>query len=275
MSKVTRYDAFMKVWGTSEFESADEVAAIHDRLKYSEVQDDVPYPCVLNWISTDSEEQYQKNQKKSQHLLDLYEWDDTSVTYELNSHGFRDKEFDCPSEDSIITIGECFTFGTGLPNELTWPSLLQAETNKRIFNLSRPISGLDQAFRILYYWLPVLKSKTVLLFESSGLAREIFLNNETASIGHWSRELWRRDLVVNKNERYISRQKNMLAIKQWCDIHDVDLHIIDTTTRNKIGNFTYDKYKHESKCVGRDLMHPGKHFHAAVMQEFKQLIRVS
>jgi hypothetical protein len=270
----SRYDAIMKVWGTSEDEP-EVVAAVHDRIKYSEIHDDVPYPCVLNWISTDSEEQYEKNQRKSQDKLDLYGWDDTSVTYDLNSHGFRDKEFDCPDENSIITIGECFTFGTGLPREMTWPSLLEAEINTKIFNLSRPISGLDQAFRILYYWLPVLKSKTVLLFESSGLAREIFLGNESCSIGHWSLEDWRIDLVANRNERYISRQKNMLAIKAWCDMHDVTLHVVDTAARNRIGNSTYDKYKHEPKCVGRDLMHPGKHFHEAVMQEFKQIIGVS
>jgi len=32
----SRYDAFMKVWGTSEDEP-DVVAAVHDRIKYSEV----------------------------------------------------------------------------------------------------------------------------------------------------------------------------------------------------------------------------------------------
>lgn len=270
MSKKNRFTAFMKVWGKYE-DNLDTINQVHDRIKYQEVFDKIPYPCVLDWYSTDNPEAWEKNQRVAPELLKQYNWTEDSIKYDLNTYGFRNREF-VPNPNSIITIGECFTFGTGLPREMTWPDMLEKETKFEIFNLSRPLSGLDHSFRHLLYWLPVLKSKKVLMLENSGDVREIFEANQSQPIGNWSNEEWKRVLTANKNERYISRKKNLLAIQKWCEMHDVEFHVVECNRRNEIGKEQYEKHKEEPYAVARDLMHPGFHFQRAMKDVFKEIL---
>lgn len=272
MSK-NRYRAFMKVWGKHE-EDSEELKLIHDRIKYHEVRDETSYPCVHKWYSTDNEEAWEKNKRTSPELLEKYNWTEDSIEYSLNSHGFRNREF-VENPNSIITIGECFTFGTGLPREMTWPALLEKEVPYEIFNLGVPLAGLDFSFRTLFYWIPVLKSKKVFMLENSTEGREVFNNNESQIIGGWSEEQWKIDLAANKNERYISRKKNLLAIEKWCEMHDVEFIVLDFDTRNKTGHAEHEKHKEEPYCVARDLMHPGLHFHTAIKDIFKKTLEAN
>lgn len=60
-------------------------------------------------------------------------WDyfdaDGCIDIEFNQHGFHDLDFPVskrPREFRVLAIGDSFTFGVGLPLELTWPQRLEA-----------------------------------------------------------------------------------------------------------------------------------------------------
>ena len=77
-------------------------------------------------------------------------------------------------------------------------------------------------------------------------------------------------MVESKTERFISRQKNLLAIKQLCQIHDIELKIVSARERNEIGLSNWNEHKEERYALSRDLMHPGLAFHEAIAERWKK-----
>ena len=114
-------------------------------------------------------------------------------------------------------------------------SMLELEGLGKVWNLALPESGLDTTFRSLYSWLPVIQPKAVLLLENSQLAREVYTDEVSDKIGHWSPAGWKRDLVGDKVERFLSRQKNLMAISELCQENKTELKIISAAERHEIG----------------------------------------
>ena len=158
---------------------------------------------------------------------------------------------------------------------MTWPYLLEKEIGTKVWNLGLCTVGLDTTFRTLLSWLPVIKPKMVLLLENSQLGREVWYIDEekdewNTSIGFWSDYDWQRELVESKTERFVSRQKNLLAIQQLCEINDIELRIISARERNEIGLSNWNEHKEEKYALSRDLMHPGLAFHQAIAERWKK-----
>lgn len=249
-------------WERSE-DSPELISTMMEKFKFGYplesmregMNSDTKLPNSLRWYSTDTEQLWEKNLKKVPEDIETSGWLDYKFTYDLNSHGFRNKEF-VPEEDSIIAIGDSLSFGTGLPREMTWPDMIEVRTGKTVFNLALPMFALDSTFRILYTWLSTLKSKTVLLLENSPIMREIYLEN----VGSWSTEDWKSNLVLDPSERILSRAKNLLAIQTWCDMHGVELIVIDCQTRIDIGTKAFEDNIGTKYNIARDMMHPGINF---------------
>lgn len=75
-------------------------------------------------------------------------WDyfdaDGCVDVDINQHGFRDLDFPVqkqPREFRVLAIGDSFTFGLGLPLELTWPQRLEALLQPAHTGPSQVING--------------------------------------------------------------------------------------------------------------------------------------
>ena len=115
----------------------------------------------LRWSGADSEQRFDQHQRdpvKSKILQELG-WTKESITYNYNSAGFRDRQFD--STVSGIAIGCSITEGTGVREEQTWPSVLEKSTNYKVWNLGVAGCSLDCCFRLLDYWIRHLNAKFV------------------------------------------------------------------------------------------------------------------
>ena len=90
---------------------------------------------TLNWCSTDSEQEFQKNLKNSQQyeLLDKNGWIDRNIEYSFNSYGFRSREIDI-SNPGFAVFGCSFTSGIGLPVDELWPVRLSKELSIPVDN---------------------------------------------------------------------------------------------------------------------------------------------
>ena len=271
----SRYQAFERIFYGKTEDEDKQVELVKERIPYAFGWNrKLNEPSRQKFSSTDSEEAWESNLQNQKDLLEKYGWLEKDVYYDLNSHGYRDDEF-TGSPDSIVAIGECFTYATGLPIEMSWPYLLQEELGTKVWNLALCTTGLDTSFRTLYNWLPVIKPKMVLLLENSQLGREVWYIDKdreewNTQIGFWSDLDWQKELVESKTERFISRQKNLLAIEQLCQINGIDLKIISARERNEIGLSNWEDNKEEKYALSRDLMHPGLPFHKAMVERWKK-----
>ena len=264
---MSRYKAFERIFHSSE-DSAEDVSRIEEKLKYHNKECyERQEPISLSWYSTDDEQTYQNNLTKRPEMLEQYGWKDYRIDYNLNKWGFRESDFNLSyHHENIIATGECFTFGTGLNEGQIWPTMVEWETGTKVWNLGLPLAPLDVTFRILYSWLPVLKPKQVLLLENSQLAREVWIDETPEPIGFFSpeHETWKRALAEDKAERYISRQKNLMAINELCAEEGVELLTISASERHDIGMKAWETSEGQEFALCRDLMHPGFHFQRAI-----------
>ena len=246
--------------------SKEDVDEIHNHLGNAKIPSSSAG--LFNWWSSDSEETWNTNVSKRKSDLEKNGWLDYTIEYNINSHGFRDVEF-YEDTESYVCVGECFTFGPGLPKTMTWPNILQEKIGRKVFNLSISETGLDQAFRVLYYWLPIIKPKKVLMLESGHLMREFIIEDKSEIVFTHSPQIL-QDIANNKYERFLLRQKNILAIQQLCDMHEIPLVIITSEERDMLGKnmFENGNADNEKYFVARDLIHPGYKFHKIISAEF-------
>jgi hypothetical protein len=267
LSKFFRYKAFERIFGETE-DDQETLDRVEEKIKYATQSDfDRQTPITQDFWSTDSPEEFEKNKEKRPEELEKYGWLERGISYDLNEYGYREDSFHY-SPASYIAIGECFTAGTGLPETMIWPSMLELEGLGKVWNLALPEAALDVTFRTLYSWLPVIQPKAVLLLENSQLGREVFVNEVSDKVGAWSPEEWKRDIVKDKVERFISRQKNMMAISELCQENKTELKIISATERHQIGMKAWQENENEMFAASRDLMHPGLHFQQAIAQRW-------
>ena len=59
-----------------------------------------------------------------------------SVSYQFNSLGYRDRDISEYIKNPVIVIGDSFTVGLGLPNEMTYPCLLEKLIHHQVLNFS-------------------------------------------------------------------------------------------------------------------------------------------
>jgi hypothetical protein len=77
----------------------------------------------------------------AEHCLDRWHFDRYAkqISYHMNSRGFRDREW--PEsvqalQHAIWCVGDSYTLGLGVPEEHTWPRLLEQHTGSRCINIS-------------------------------------------------------------------------------------------------------------------------------------------
>jgi hypothetical protein len=225
---------------------------------------------TLNWLPSDTEETYNKNYETRYHELKKYGWVDNHFTYKFNSHGFRCEEFS--DEPTLMALGCSNTVGIGLPVDKIWPELLAKELNMKCANLGIGGGSLDTTFKLCHGYIDIVKPKIVVLLEPSAERIEIFIDNFTYNpfmLGAWSidtpddafhlsryiknfAKLW----MVNKNNYYFNRKKNILGIKQMCKERNI--------------KFVHQSYKYlgDSDSLARDLMHEGIANHIELAKNF-------
>ena len=127
--------------------SACDFSRSHNRHKPSE---------VYKWSSNDSESLFEMHvgHKRTKRKLKALGWTKDSITYEFNSDGFRDKEFE---SGGICFFGCSFGYGVGVKAEDRYSNIIQNALGIRCNNLCVPGSGSDTTARILPYWIEKLK----------------------------------------------------------------------------------------------------------------------
>jgi hypothetical protein len=85
------------------------------------------------------------------------------ITYSYNSHGFRDEELD--DRPCGMALGCSFTEGIGVRQEHTWPWVLGETVDHKVWNLGIGGTGIDTCYRVMEFWIPLLKPRFVAMLD--------------------------------------------------------------------------------------------------------------
>lgn len=177
-----------------------------------------------NWQSPIEEESFGKMMQDPVHRAYFTEkgWDKPdSITYKINSKGFRCEEFD--NAPCLLALGCSYTFGVGLPVQDTWPSLIGKALGLKVVNLAWPGQGSDYCFRVAEHWLPKLNVKHCVLLNPPSCRIEVVTQDDAETFminsmsnyynpNDWFLNQW----IMNEENHRLNNLKNSLAIKQTC-----------------------------------------------------------
>ena len=232
------------------------------------------------WSGSDTEKNFKANcaiEENYKKLKDLGWIDGKVLTYQYNSQGFRDEEFD--QQPAGIALGCSHTQGVGVHAEQAWPQQLQNLLGQKIWNLGVGGAALDTCYRMLEYWIEHLNVEFVVC-AVPGISRyEVFANSKEWSTILPSAEFWPNDIKMlhwlpdyQKNYlRYdqnseLNRRKNLQAMQHICDKHGVPFYY------DLMVNF-YDIHPHTDAALARDLLHCGPGTQEILANKFLQTIR--
>jgi len=179
---------------------------------------------TYQWWPTDSKESFDRMMQDPVHraYFQEKEWDKPeTITYKLNSNGFRSEEFDS-SADNLVALGCSFTMGIGLPYKDLWPTRLAQALNLRACNFGWGGASSDQCFRFAEYWVPHLKPKLVVLLNPPRGRLEVIINQDTKEpecvmpMDNHPDAFIKKWLSVDENQR-LNNLKNSLAIEAICN----------------------------------------------------------
>jgi hypothetical protein len=207
------------------------------------------------WYGLDSIDNFKKNSNDPDKLKKLqeYNWVNTTIEYKFNRQGFRSIEFDL-EVPSGLAIGCSFTQGVGVRNEDAWPTLVNKQLNIPVWNLGIGGSSLDTAFRLLDYWLPILKPKFVMHASTFTTRIELCKHNgffiTCAPNTIHSDFSFYKEWIAHPANSVLNARKNLLAIDNICSFYNIPIVTLPIEV-----HFISDK-------AGRDLAHPGPAAHS-------------
>lgn len=223
----------------------------------------------LDWYPMDIKERFLSQPKEHRD-----KWDNIKISYDINSYGFRSKELSGEERDSITILGCSHTFGIGLPEEWTWPSILSKKMNLPVHNFAMAGGSLDGCFRVYNEWQPIIKSKITCVLLPPGIRFECVEKYENGqkfkNMGPWIIERGdyeKANSVLANNFfqeelNYVNRERNLAAIQHVADSTNSKVFFLDS------GMLT----KFYSLPRARDGSHSGPEGQAAVAEEFYKKI---
>ena len=148
---------------------------------------------------------------------------DGSISYIFDKYGFR-SEID-PRDADILCLGCSFTFGIGVEEENTWPSMLGKMAGVVAFNFGVCSGSVETCYRLLKVWLGNnMNTDTVCILMPPLTRREVLYSN-----GAWQNvtgniEAHVTESFLSPHDQWIQQQRTLDAIKHVCK--DVNLQII-------------------------------------------------
>lgn len=222
---------------------------------------------TLNWLSCDSPENWIKNQRFNFEKLKNAGWLEAQpIVYQYNSHGFRCSEFDPrPSGKLGLAFGCSNTEALGQYSELGWVNQLSSALELTIWNLGVTGAAMDTIYRLMYYWVPMLRPDFVVLLCPPSLRYEILDTNNNWNIVNVhsveADDLHAKHYFLSDENSSLNFEKNLMAIQQICHQQNVPLVFLQSD---------HDLIE-DNKA--RDLQHPGSDSHADLAQKFAALLQ--
>lgn len=214
---------------------------------------------VTDFAGTDTKRLFMQNMEdvKNRPLLQQLGWDRPGViSYQYNSEGFRDQEFD--ERPCGLALGDSFTEGVGIDEISTWPRQLSAITGLYFWNLGLGGTCFDTIYRLFEHFVDRLRPKLVVICHPPHDRFEYADSSTTIAIAH----AWHHDWIPPMYQPFI---KNYFA-EDFNSILNAEknVRLLELISAKRgLPLFHYDNLRGlELASVGyaaaRDLLHSGR-----------------
>jgi hypothetical protein len=234
-------------------------------FQFGEPEVEGPCATLTHWQGSDSPESYLKNMEDpgGRVLLERNNWVEAVIDYQVNSWGFRSGiEYDDVADHCIVALGCSFTFGVGLHDYQTWPSLLGKLLGVRVLNLGMPGHSLD----LNSLWLTLeghaIRNPIAVCVLEPPTGRVSWMSQnplETKAYSHQLREIGESNPRIISNlllNSLVHSYKNYHTVKNWADRKGVPL----LWNRNLMNPHI--------NSLARDLAHFGPEWHQSKANDF-------
>jgi len=226
---------------------------------------------VFNWMNTDDEESFAKNLLKAP--ID-WPYRNKTVTYTINTHGYRAPEWDqIDWKNSIVLFGCSCTYGVGVSDEETIHYHLEKLTGRPVINLGVPGGSnslmIQNAVNLLEYFpIPYAVAN---IWSSTNRFR-FFTGQSYIELGPWTlsftyqsltkftkslcnvNELWKQTFIDPIHEAVLSHYEGRIGKCLWQDkTKYTSLSFFPKTAKY----INADKF-YLSDRLARDLRHPSE-----------------
>jgi hypothetical protein len=219
------------------------------------------------WDTSDSEKLFLDNLQFAERRRQLEKngFLDQPITYQYNTHGFRNPEFD--NEIDVVCFGCSFTMGTGVHAEHTWPAQLQQLTGLRVVNLGHAGSSNDTAFRFAKYYLPYLRPKWAVWMQTDQHRLELLDNAIPVSMNilasdtsnPCAQDNFIKTWFACDENQQLNLEKNTRAFEHLCQQLGIISHVLP---RSSV----------VSDRQARDLQHPGPQVYKTLAKQVQILL---
>lgn len=226
---------------------------------------------TLHWDTTDSQSWYLKNIQNPEAYQQLLNFDfvNTQIDYQYNSHGFRTQEFD--HQFDVVCFGDSFTMGTGVHSKDTWPEQLSTLTELTVANLGHAGSSNDTAVRFALHYLPLLRPRYAVWLQTDMHRIELLDDTVPLSLnilGSDTKNPCADDYFIKTwftsiTNQQLSLQKNTMAFEHLCNSLGIRSVVLSRD------NIKSKPYPHGG---ARDLLHPGADAYKILAQKIKTIL---
>ncbi|MFN8391199.1 MAG: hypothetical protein U0136_12985 [Bdellovibrionota bacterium] len=243
---------------------------------------------TLPWIDYDSEERFRKN---GGHPL----YGPDSITYTINSHGFRSPELSETADIKVLSIGCSFVFGLGLPREALFHerfcATLRSRTGRTVvnWNLGSSGTGNDYIARMLHLAVPLLRPDIVLINFSQACRMEyITVLGDWIKYGPANDPSWfdriGREVHTHLNELRSPGQEELRLFLNYRSVAELlkgRLWIHSFLEESALGVLEghLERFQlagaFQKLDVARDHAHPGPESHAVVADRYLQVFEAN
>ena len=211
------------------------------------------------WMATDNEENFNDATLDSSWRD---KWEQVKITYDLNSQGYRAKEWsEYDWENTIVMVGDSCTTGVGIPNNLTVSEILSRRIGKEVVNLG--VNGSSNMF-VLYNLARVVKHFNPYAVIVQWSVPDRYVNFSEESTGNTRiehRGSWSEDLAYKrywvKNDNFLFQDFELKNVASCLNIKRFVDYVPECWTNQKYQKLTntlsWIKNDHER---ARDRLHP-------------------
>lgn len=202
--------------------------------------------------------------------LEEYNWliDNSvaSIDYKINNSGFRCENFN--NDAGIIFVGCSHTYGTGMPVEDIWPSLVADRFNMQSWNLGTPgLSSTPGTFYLLNWHTSIPNPKAIVLFDPPLGRIELYKQHSD----FYSINILKTLLVDYGNDASALANRLYHSLVATSEVNYKLNQISLRLLAEKLNiPFVYGSFNGLNNVVdfARDLMHPGRKTHNLIAKHF-------
>jgi len=150
-----------------------------------------------NWYGSDTETALSQN-------ADREKWSGVEIAYQFNAQGFRTYDLEEMYNKKVdIALGCSFTQGVGMPEDSTWPSLIEKNRPYPMLNLGYSGGSTDTVARILTNVCGLYQIQTIYILWPD-MARFELYGNEIQNI-----------MPMNPKIEYVWNMEDSVAVQRF------------------------------------------------------------